>query len=178
METVDIILLAIIGAFGLMGFFFGFIHTLGSLFGTIIGVYLATRYYGILAGWLMQITGWEGNIVRVSMFVVAFLIITRLVGILFFFVEKMFGVLNFLPFVKTFNRLLGLFLGLAEGVISVGFVIFFIERFPLSEQFMGRLADSTVAPYTSKIASILWPLLPEAFKLLQSSVNYVENIVK
>lgn len=178
MEIMDIVLLAIIGVFGLAGFFFGFIHALGSLFGTIVGVYLATRYYNLLADWLIKITGWEGNIVRVIMFIIAFLIITRLVGIMFFFMEKIFGILNFVPFVKTFNRLLGLFLGFAEGIISVGFVIFFIERFPLSERFMANLIDSVVAMYASQIASILWPLLPEAFKLLQSSVDYVENFVK
>lgn len=178
MNNADIILLVIIIAFGLAGFFFGFIHTLGSLLGTILGVYLASRYYGVMADWLMSVTGWQGNALKVVMFVVGFFLITRLVGIAFFFVEKFFNILKFLPFVKTFDRFIGLMLGLAEGIITIGFVIFFIERFPLSQHFMSLLAHSTIAPYTSGIASIVWPLLPEAFRLLQSTVDYVEKIVK
>jgi uncharacterized membrane protein required for colicin V production len=178
MNGADIILLSIIVAFGLAGFFFGFIHTLGSLLGTVFGVYLASRYYGVMAGWLMNITGWQGNITKVVMFVVAFFLITRLVGIAFFFIEKFFNILKFLPFVKTFDRFIGLGLGIAEGIITIGFTIFFIERFPLSTGVMTHLATSVIAPYASGIASGLWPLLPEAFRLLQSSVDYVEKIVK
>lgn len=178
MNNADIILLAIIGAFGLAGFFFGFIHTLGSLLGTVVGVYLASRYYGVMADWLMSVTDWQGNISKVIMFVVAFFLITRLVGIVFFFVEKFFNILKFLPLVKTFDRFIGFILGLAEGIITIGFVIFFIERFPLSQHFMSLLAYSTIAPYTSKIASMVRPLLPEAFRLLQSTVDYVENAIK
>lgn len=178
MNNIDIILLIIIAGFGLAGFFFGFIHTLGSLLGTVLGVYLAFRYYGIMAGWLMNFTGWQGNTAKVVMFVISFLLITRLVGIAFFFIKKFVNILKFLPFVKTFDRLIGLLLGLAEGIITIGFVIFFIERFPLSVPIMAHLANSTIAPYASGIASILWPLLPDAFRLLQSSVDYVENVIK
>ena len=178
MNSADIILLSIIVAFGLVGFFFGFIHTLGSLLGTVLGVYLASRYYSVMAGWLMSVTGWQGNTTKVVMFIIAFFLITRLVGIVFFFIEKIFNVLKFLPFVKTFNRFIGLILGLSEGIVTIGFAIFFIERFPLSAGIMSHLANSVIAPYSSGIVSILWPLLPEAFRLLQSSVDYVEKIVK
>lgn len=178
METLDIILLIIIGAFGLAGFVFGLVHTLGSLLGTILGAYLASRYYIIMADWLIDITGWQGNWVRVMMFIIAFFLINRLVGIGFFFIEKIFNLFKLLPFIKSFNRLAGLILGLSEGIITIGLVIFFIERFPLSDWIMIHLVNSTVAPYTRDIASILWPLLPEAFRLLESSVNFVEGVVK
>lgn len=178
MNNVDIILLAIIITFGLVGFFFGFIHTLGSMLGTVLGVYFASRYYGVMADWIMGVTGWQGNTSKVVMFVIAFFLITRLVGVFFFFIEKIFNVLKFLPFVKTFNRLIGLLFGLAEGIITIGFIIFFIERFPLSAKIMSFLADSIIAPYVSGIASVLWPFLPEGFRLLQSSVDYVEKIIK
>jgi membrane protein required for colicin V production len=178
METIDIILFVIIFVFGVAGFIFGFIHTLGSLLGTVLGVYLAIRYYSVLADWLMNITGWEGNISKVVMFVVAFFLISRLVGLFFWLVNKLFKLFRFLPFVKTFDRFLGALLGLSEGVITVGMVIFFIERFPLSEKLMERLSESVIAPYTTKVASILWPLLPDAFQIMKSTVDYVENIVK
>jgi len=67
--------------------------------------------------------------------------------------------------------------GLLEGAISIGLVIYFIERFPVSETFMGYLATSMIAPHTVNLAVILLPLLPEALKLLGSSVDYVEGVV-
>ena len=178
MNNIDIIFLGIIIVFGLAGFFFGFIHTLGSLLGTVLGVYLAFRYYSVISDWLMNISGWQGNISKVVIFTTVFIIITRLVGIVFFFIEKIFNILKFLPFIKTFNRLIGLILGLSEGIITIGFIIFFIERFPLSNFIMSYLASSVIAPYASGIASILWPFLPEAFRLLQSSVDYAEKVIK
>lgn len=178
MQTIDIILLGIICGFALAGFGFGFIHTLGSLLGTVFGVYLASRYYMVAATLLMRITGWQGNIVRVVMFVVAFLLISRLVGILFWFLEKFFKIFKFIPFFTTFDKFLGLLMGLAEGIITVGIAIFFIQRFPLSQSLMSHLAVSKIAPYTLSVASILWPLLPDAIKLLKSTVDSVEKIIK
>ena len=177
MELVDVILLLIIGGFALAGVWFGFVHTLGSLIGTVFGIYLATRYFEILSGWLVKVFGWEGNAPKVLAFIVAFFVINRLVGFGFWFLEKFIGFLTRLPFIRSLNRLLGLLLGLAEGVITVGAVIYFIERFPLSLPFMGHLANSQVAPYTVSVATVLLPLVPEAIKLLQSTVDYVEDKV-
>ncbi len=177
MQTIDIILLAVIAIFGILGFIFGFIHTFGALFGTVLGIYLASRYYGVMADWLMGVTGWQGNTARVVMFIIAFILINRLVGIVFFFLEKIFNILRFIPFVRSFNRLSGLVLGLGEGIITLGFIIFFIERFPLSNKVMSYLAVSIVAPYLSGVAFILWPLLPQGLQLLRSTVDYVEGMV-
>ena len=61
----DIILLIIIAGFAMFGFWFGLIHTLGSLLGTVFGAYLASRYYEPMADWLINITGWGENISKV-----------------------------------------------------------------------------------------------------------------
>lgn len=177
MEVIDIILLVIIAGFALAGIWFGFVHTLGSLIGTGLGIYLATRYFEILAGWLVKVFGWSGNGPKVLAFIVAFFVINRLVGFGFWFLEKFIGFLTRLPFIRSLNRLLGLLLGLAEGVITVGAAIYFIERFPLSAPIMSRLAVSQVAPYTVSVITVFLPLVPEAIKLLQSTVDYVEDKV-
>lgn len=177
MELFDIFLLIIIGGFALFGLWFGLVHTLGSLLGTILGAVLASRYYQPLADWLVGITGWDENFSRVLMFVLAFIVINRLAGFFFWIIEKFLKVFTSLPFIKSLNRLLGLFLGVVEGVITIGLVIYFIERFPLSDRIMEMIATSQVAPYTTKVASVLLPLLPEALKILHSTVDYVENVV-
>lgn len=177
MGLFDVILLIIIGGFAMFGFWFGLIHTLGSLLGTVFGAYLASRYYEPMAGWLQGITGWEGNITKVVMFIVAFILINRLVGFAFWIVDKFLKVLTSLPFIKGINRLFGLLLGLFEGIITIGLVIYFISKYPLSDKLMGHIADSVIAPITTSIAEVLLPLLPDALKMLQSTVDYVEGVI-
>lgn len=177
MSLFDIILLCIIGSFALFGLWFGFVHTLGSLLGSILGAYLASRYYEPLAGWLSHVTGWSENGARVLMFIVAFLIIARLVGFVFFIIDKVFSVVTHLPFIHSIDKILGGLLGLFEGVVTVGLVFYFIERFPLSEKIMALVGHSVVVPKTVAVAGILIPFLPEALKLLRSSVDFVEKKV-
>lgn len=176
MSLFDIILLIVIAGFAMFGFWFGLIHTLGSLLGTVFGAYLASRYYEPMADWLMGITGWSGNTAKVLMFVIAFIIINRLVGLIFWLVEKTTNFITHLPFIRGLNRFLGLLFGALEGLITLGLIFYFIERIPLADKYMGWLATSVVAPYCSVLAGILIPLLPEALKILKSSIDYAKHV--
>lgn len=177
MPLIDIILIAIISGFALFGLWFGLVHTLGSLLGTVLGIFLASRYYEPVADWLMNVTGWQANVSRVIIFIIAFLLINRLVGVVFFFIERFSRIFTKLPIIGGFNRLLGFLFGLLEGVITVGVVIYFIERFPLSDRIMDSIAGSTIAPYTLDGASLLIPLLPEAIRILNSTVENIEGTI-
>lgn len=171
MSFFDISLIVIIGLFGLAGLWFGLIHTIGSLAGTVLGVFLATRYYEPVANWLVNVTGWGEHFSKVLIFIIAFFIINRLVGLAFWVVDKILSVFTKLPFISGINRFLGLIFGVLEGAIVVGMVFFFIARFPLGDKFMAALAASQIAPATVKLASILWPLIPDALKMLQSTIG-------
>ncbi len=173
MEFIDIILLIIIGGFALFGLWFGFVHTLGSLLGTVLGIYLASRFYEPFSTWVVSVTGWGDNLSRVVMFTVAFIIINRLVGFVFWLLERAFHLVTHLPFIRSIDRLFGFIFGVIEGTITIGFIIFFIERYPLSQPFMEKLSGSIVAPFTVGVATLLWPLLPTALKVLKSTVDYV-----
>ena len=177
MGLFDIILLIIIGGFTMFGFWFGLIHTLGSLLGTVLGAYLASRYYEPMAGWLIDVTGWGDHVSKVVMFIIAFIIINRLVGFGFWIVDKMTGIITNLPFIKGINRILGMAVGFFEGMITIGLILYFIDKFPLSEFIMSYIAGSAIAPYTIDMADILLPLLPDALKMLQSTVDFFENVI-
>lgn len=168
MSFFDLILAIIIGGFALFGVWFGLIHTLGSLVGTILGVFLASRCYAPMAAWLQNVTGWSDHFSNVLMFILAFLIINRLIGFAFFLVDRLLSIITRLPFINGLNRLLGLIFGLAEGVIVLGIILYFITKFPLSDNFMIALANSTIAPYCIGIASLLWPLVPQALQAAES----------
>jgi membrane protein required for colicin V production len=171
MSLFDIILLVIIGIFALAGLWFGLIHTLGSLAGTVVGVFLATRYYEPAANWLVNTTGWGANFSKVLIFIIVFFIINRLVGLAFWIVDKILSIFTKLPFVSGINRFLGLIFGVLEGMIVLGMVFYFIARFPLGDKFMSALSTSQIAPATVKLASVLWPLIPDALKMLQSTID-------
>ena len=175
MSLFDIILLGIIGVFTLMGLWFGFVHTFGSLTGTLLGTYLASRYYEPLAVWFSHITGWTQNGSRVIMFIVAFVVINRLVGFVFWIIDKIFSLLTHLPFIRSLDRLIGGVFGFAEGVITLGVVFYFMERFPVAQGIMESVAHSVIAPKTVAVASVLVPLVPEAMKLLRSTIDFVEK---
>lgn len=170
MSIFDIVLLVILGGFGLFGLWFGLVHTLGSLIGTAFGVFLSVRFYEPVAKWLINITGWNENICNVVVFVVMFFILNRLVGLLFWLVERVVRIFTGLPFIRSIDRLLGLGFGLLEGGLVLGFIFYFIARFPLGEWFMGNMASSKIVPYVVKLANVLMPLVPEAIKILKSTV--------
>ncbi len=175
MSLFDLVLFIVIGGFGLFGLWFGFFHTLGSLMGTILGVYLAGRYYEAMAEWLIQITGWGDNVSRVVMFTLAFIIINRLVGFAFWIFDKFFNVLTKLPFLNSINRLLGGALGVFEGIVTVGFILYAFQQFPFSVKVAAAIESSMVAPYALGMITVLLPLLPEGMRLLRSSVDFVEG---
>lgn len=177
MPTIDIGILIVIGMFAMAGFRFGIIQTLGSLLGTVLGVYLATRYYEPMADFLVEFTGWGGNLPEVVMFIVAFIVINRLVGFAFWLIDKSFGIITRLPFLNSINKLAGFALGILEGIVTIGVIIYFVERFPLSDKLMEMIATSNIAPWVSDWADVFVPLFPDALSLLESSVDFVEGII-
>ncbi len=175
MHFIDLAFLIIIGGFALFGFWFGFVHTLGSLLGTVFGAFIASRYYEPLADMIIARTGWNANISRLVVFILAFIVINRLIGFIFWLIDRVLSLITRLPFIHSLDRILGMLFGIAEGAITIGLAIFFVERFPLSAPVMQRLADSAIAPQLSHLAHVLWPLLPDAFRLLQSTIDYVRH---
>lgn len=166
----DLALLLIIGGFGLFGLWFGLVHTLGSLMGTVAGVYLASHYYEGAANWLMSVTGWGQNFSKVLIFIIVFFIINRLVGLVFWIVDKLLSLITHLPFIHSIDRMLGLVFGILEGALVLGITFYFISKFPVGEMFMGWMTTSKIVPYLLKLASILWPLLPDALKAVQAVI--------
>lgn len=174
MPLFDIIILIILIGFALFGLWFGLVHTIGSLIGTAFGVFLASRYYEPLANWIINFTSWNQNYVKVIIFILTFILITRFVGFIFWIMEKVLLIFTRLPFIHGLDKLLGMVFGVMEGAIVIGISLFFISRFPISLTFMNGLEHSQLAPPLVRLASILIPLFPEALRLLRSTV---ENLI-
>lgn len=169
MAFIDIVLLVIVGAFVLFGLFFGLIHTLGSLIGAIVGIIFASRLIdpsfeaiGFLFG--------GGNIARVVLFILIFLIVTRLVGLVFWLVGRVAKPLSWIPFVKSINHLLGGVLGFVEGVIVVGIVLLYATQIIPFESLRSQVEDSRVGNYLVTTAEVLQFFFPEDWRQAIESV--------
>src|SRR3989339_472790 len=163
MFLVDVVLLVIVGLFVLFGLFFGLIHTLGSLVGTILGIVVSTRLIDPAFDRLGFLFG-GGGAAKVILFIIIFLLISRIVGLLFWVVERAFGIVSIIPFAKSINRLLGAVFGFVEGVIVVGVVLFFALQYLPDDAVRAALEQSVVADFLVATMAALQGLFPEGVR--------------
>ncbi len=166
MFLVDVLLIVIVGLFVLFGLFFGLVHTLGSLVGTILGIVISTRLidpaferFGFLFG--------GGGAAKIVLFIIIFLLISRLIGLLFWVAEKVLGVFAMIPFAKSVNRLLGAVFGFVEGVVVVGVVLFFALQYLPDDAVKAALEQSAVADFLVATMAALQVLFPESVRVLR-----------
>lgn len=171
MPTVDLILLIILFGFVLYGFWFGLIHTLGGLVGVVVASIIATRLYEPIGEWVHLIFGGPVNIVEVVTFIILFFLITRIVGFLFYVVDRIFKFISIIPFLKSINRLLGAVLGFAEGVFLIGGVLLVMAVVPFGPRVEQALQYSSVAHYLVSTYRVMTPLLPRELREFDIS-NY------
>lgn len=166
MFLVDVLLIVIVGLFVLFGLFFGLVHTLGSLVGTILGIVISTRLIDPAFDRLGFLFG-GGGASKVILFIIIFLLVSRLIGLLFWVVEKMLGVFSVIPFAKSINRLLGALFGFVEGVIVVGVVLFFAMQYLPDDAVRAALEQSAVADFLIAAMAALQVLFPESVRVLK-----------
>lgn len=166
----DLILILILFLFIAFGFALGLVQTFGALVGVIIGAWVAGRYYEPFSVWLDPILLGQSVAAKIVAFIILFVVINRLVGLVFWVINKIFNIISIIPFTKMLNRLLGALFGFLEGVLVLGLILYFVSKFPISEWFNGVLAASKVALWLIKMASILTPLLPEILRQIKSVI--------
>jgi len=143
-----VLVLLLLGYIG-MGVKDGFVHTLGRFLGAILG-FLAARAWSI---WLVGILGifMPAGWARLVAFILIFVVITRVFGMVFKFVDGIFELMKLLPFLKSIDKFLGAFLGLVEGFILIGGAIYLILTFKLSPTLITWVTTSSVAIWIYKI---------------------------
>ncbi|MFH1253748.1 MAG: CvpA family protein [Candidatus Uhrbacteria bacterium] len=159
MSLIDIILLVLVGAFVTHGLWFGFIRILGNGIGLIIGSIVASQYVGLAVDYLGFLFNNNVTVASVVLFLLILIIVQRLVGFIFWLVDKIFGFLKHLPFVGFVNRLLGGLLGAVEGFAIVAGGIYFMQLiFPAlaSSWFSG----SQIVSYVSNVIGVIRTMIP------------------
>lgn len=151
MIIVDIILIIILAAFVMSGMRYGFIQTLGNFVGSILGFMGAQAWSPWFGGVMSKILPVKIGLAQVIAFIIIFIFIDRIVGILFKIADKLFKIVTMLPFISSINKLLGAILGLAEGIVLVGSSVYLILTFRLDPTLMAWFNGSTVASWTQQI---------------------------
>jgi len=171
MQIIDTILLLVLAGFVFYGLFFGLIRTIGAFFGVLIGAYLASRFYIPVSDWVDAMFFGYYNLGKVLVFIILFSLINRLVGFLFYLLDKAFNIISIIPFLKTINRLGGLVLGFLTGSLFIGIIIYVISKYAILESLVGSwLNNSEFVPFFLKFADFVLPLLPEVLKKLQGLI--------
>lgn len=169
LPIIDIVLLLILAGFVFYGLFFGLIKTLGSLAGVVVGAWVASRIYLIVFGWVSNLAFGHENLGKILCFIICFTIINRVVGLIFALIDKAYGILTIVPFLKTINRLAGAVLGLVQGGFVLGLFLYIIGRYTPEAGYLAKLLSvSQFAPFLLNFGNALTPLLPEIVKQLKS----------
>lgn len=152
----DLILVGLLTFFSALGFLWGLIQAIGALLGLFFGFWAALNLYQPAGDWLAANLIHQPIVSRVLAFILIFLIVSRLVGLLFWLVNKIFKLISLIPFLGSINRLGGLILGLAEGAIILGVAIYLLVHLaPNYTWLIAPLNNSQVAHYLVWLAQFL-----------------------
>lgn len=165
MTFLDLIVGLVLFGFVLAGLWFGLIHMIGAIVGTVAGTLVAGHYAALSSTFLGS-----SNIARVGAFFIIMVLVNRLIGIVFWVVEKIFKIFAVIPFMKTFEKILGGALGLLEGIVVIGGAMYLAARYPLNETFSSALSVSKLSLALIKGFGLFAPLLPDIIRNLKSVV--------
>ncbi len=162
MTTLDVLLLLLLVGFAWFGFWFGLIHAVGGLAGTVLGAWLAGHYYAVVSAPFETLFAAEGAWLKLFFFLAIFIFVNRLIGFGFYLLDRTFAFLTRMPFLKTIDRLSGAVLGLVEGAFVIGLTLVLASQYlELSSAVEQAIASSRIAFGLTAFAGVLVPLLPE-----------------
>lgn len=168
---IDVVILLFLAGFVYYGLFSGLIKMLGYLAGMVLGAWAASHFYLTFYDWTDWLYFGHENLGKVISFILVLTISARLVGFVFFVIEKIFKLLSIIPFLKTINKIAGAIFGLLEGTFFLGLILYVASRYSFIDSFIGsQMANSKLAPFLVKLVNIMTPLFPEALKVLKSVI--------
>lgn len=147
-HLVDVILAVILLGFAVNGFRSGLVVALGQLCGAVAGFWIARTWSGWLGAILHGLIPGRSGIMQFIAFVTIFLLVDRLVGLLFWLADKALKILTILPFLSTIHSILGAIVGFAEGLLLIGsssYIVLTLRLDPLLLTWIGRSAIAPVA---------------------------------
>lgn len=161
MAVIDIILLVILIGFFISGFSFGLIKSLGSLIGTVVGIYLATQWYEVVAQYLEPIFMGNANLARVVCFLLVMLVVDVIITIIFYIIDRVIG---WLPLIKGLNKFGGAIFGVIKGVLFLAILIYILSLFPWWQTLNDQIEKSFIGQPAINLVEGVLPFMTNKFK--------------
>ncbi len=153
LSGLDIVFLIIIVFMALRGVFRGFVREFMAMAAVILGITVAVLFSGVAAVYLQPWVG-VGPWSQVISFLALFLVVYLVVRIFENALNKLIERIN----LESFDRAMGFFLGIAEGLLATFIVVLILQLQPVFDT-REMLAGSLIAQF-------LLPLLPYAERLI------------
>jgi len=153
MNWLDIVILVVVVGGAIGGLFTGFIKTIFSLAGFILGVFLAGRYYSNLADSLTFISNETGA--NIFAFILIFIIVT----VIFALLGKIFTKIVSWILLGWVNRLAGAALGAIMGALVISAILTIVIKYTGSS----IISDSAIAAFLLDYFPVILGLLPSEF---------------
>lgn len=172
MTIFDLSLILILIGFTINGLFKGLIKMLGSIASFFVAVFVAGHFHIPFYNWFSShITGNE-SFLKIVSFIILFFVASKLCILLFRLIEKLFNIIAFIPGTKLINNLLGGAFGLILGLLVSSLAVFILSSYlDIGGSMSNLIINSYIAPSLLQIANVYVPLLPEAFKTVNSVIN-------
>jgi len=172
MSTLDIILLVILGSFVFYGFYLGLVRMVLGLISSILSIIISINLYLHFYQWLgFLFKSFSENTGKIVSFIIVFIIVSVILEIIFRIIAKILKLITSLPIISFVNGSLGGVLGLIQGILIIGVVIFVISHYVGENQKAAEIMlSSDLIPIFLKGINWIVPLFPEALKMLKSVV--------
>ncbi len=167
MSTYDTVVFLVIVAFAAAGFKKGLIQSVGSLVGLILGVAIASRYYGQVADTIGVVSFGSEQSRQITAFILVFLVVSQAVGFVAWIIGRAVNLLSVIPGIGLVNRVGGAVLGFLEGLFVIGIILDFATRLTGSEQLAIAIESAQFAQYAVRAAELFTPLLPQALRAVE-----------
>jgi membrane protein required for colicin V production len=179
MLFLDIVILILLAGFVWKGVRLGLIEAVGGIIGLFVGVFLAGHYYLQVGAIFKDVLFGSDILASIVGFLVVFILVNRLIALVFWIIDKVFNIIAIIPFLKSFNHLLGGIFGLIEGLIFIGIIVYVLTFFPLTGGLAGSVEKSKFAGVLKTVGKISSPLIPDSLKNWQGYVpNNVDNLIQ
>ncbi len=162
MNQIDIAILVIAGIGAIHGIFKGFILSITSLLGLILGYYLSIRFAWYFEAILRETTGSNSPFMHVIAFALCYLLVIIIVYIIGKSVQKTLE----LAALGCFNRMAGAIFGALKGLLFVSALIYIIEIADHQNQLIKAEKKNTSLLY-APIAKLIPSIMPEVKKGLE-----------
>jgi membrane protein required for colicin V production len=161
MSTLDIILLVFLIYFAFRGFSSGFIISIATLVGLVIGFYAASHFSEFTANWLQHDMGLKSSNIKLIAYIVTFVIVIVLIFLLGRFLT---GVVKTVG-LGIVNRLAGAILGIAKGLLIASFLFLLLARIDKQESLFtaSHKKGSVLYKPVSAIAPAVVPLVQKYY---------------